>query len=332
MKAAFAFTIALLLTPAAHAQDAPAAAEAKPMPAMDHAQAGHGSTNMDGDKPADHGSMSMPADNKPAAGSMKMDKNMKMGAGDAAIPQSPPPPAAFEGPLHAADAAVGKAVMDNARAKVVREISGLPVFWVMGDRLEYRAHNGKDGYVWDVQAAYGGHIDKLWLRGEGEGTFDGKVESADLQALWSHAIGPWFDLQTGVRQSLVGPERTYAVAGVQGLAPYMFDVNAAAYLSQKGEVTARVEAELDQRITQRLILQPRGEVKLSAQDVPELGIGAGIDRIETGLRLRYEIAREFAPYVGVAQEWKVGRSATFARAAGDKASSTNFVAGVRFWF
>jgi copper resistance protein B len=284
---------------------------------MDHGQMDHDSM--------DHGSKTDDG-KKPMKGKMKMDDK------EAKIPQSPPPAAAFEGPLHAADAYVGKAVMDKSRAKVVRQIAGLPVFWLMGDRLEYRARSGKDGYLWDVTAAYGGNIDKLWLRSEGEGNFGEKPESADIRALWSHAIGPWWDLQLGARQSLVGPERTYAVVGVEGLAPYMFEVNGAAYLSQKGELTARIEGELDQRITQRLILQPRGEVKFSVQDIPELGIGAGIDTIEAGLRLRYEIKREFAPYIGVAQEWKVGQSADYARAAGEDPSTTNFVAGVRFWF
>ena len=133
-------------------------------------------------------------------------------------------------------------------------------------------------------------------------------------------------------QDLTGPERTHAVLGVQGLAPYMFEVDAAAFLSTKGDLTARIEAELDQRITQRLILQPRGEVNLSAQDIPELGVGAGFDSVELGLRLRYEFAREFAPYVGIEQEWKVGQSADYARLAGEDPSVTNYVVGVRFWF
>ena len=122
------------------------------------------------------------------------------------------------------------------------------------------------------------------------------------------------------------------VIGVQGLAPYLFEVDAAAFISNKGDVTARIEAELDQRITQRLILQPRAEISLAAQDIQELGVGAGIDRIEIGIRLRYEIAREFAPYVGVEQEWKLGDSAEYARATGDDPSVTNFVTGIRFWF
>ena len=151
-------------------------------------------------------------------------------------------------------------------------------------------------------------------------------------ALWSRAIAPFFDFQAGVRQDLTGPERTHAVIGIQGLMPYRFEVDAAAFVSTKGDVTARIEGELDQRITQRLILQPRAELALSAQDIPELGIGAGLDRIEAGLRLRYEFAREFAPYVGVSQEWRIGDSADFARAAGEDPSVTNYVVGVRFWF
>jgi copper resistance protein B len=79
-------------------------------------------------------------------------------------------------------------------------------------------------------------------------------------------------------------------------------------------------------------VQPRGEIALSAQDIPELGIGAGIDTIEAGIRLRYEFAREFAPYIGIDQEWKIGNSRDFARAAGEDPSVTNYVVGVRFWF
>jgi len=248
------------------------------------------------------------------------------------IPQLPPPPQAFDGPAFAADQFVGAEKMAASRQAVVREVSGLPVFWFMADRFEYRAREGSDGYLWDVQGSYGGHTDKFWFKSEGEGSFGEKPESAEIQGLWSHAIGPWWDLQLGARQDLVGPERTYAVIGVQGLAPYMFEVDAAAFVSTEGEVTARIEAELEQRITQRLILQPRGEIALSAQDVPELGIGSGIDRIELGVRLRYEFAREFAPYLGIEQEWLVGGSANYARAAGEDPSVTNYVAGVRFWF
>jgi len=270
------------------------------MPAMEHGSMDHGATQMD---------------------SAQED-----------IPQSDPPPEAFAGPLHAADQFLGKETMEASRASVVAEVSGMPVFWFQGDRFEYRARKDEDGYLWDVQGYYGGDIDKFWFKSEGEGSFGETPESAEIQGLWSHAAGPWWDLQVGIRQDLVGPERTHAVIGIQGLAPYLFEIDAAAFISTKGEVTARIEAELDQRITQRLILQPRGEIVLSAQDIPELGIGSGLDRIELGLRLRYEFAREFAPYIGIEQEWLLGGSADYAKAANEDPSITNYVVGVRFWF
>ncbi|MFW2348970.1 copper resistance protein B [Qipengyuania sp.] len=263
-----------------------------------------------------------------------MDRGMlDLGTIDMApIPQGPPPAAAGSGPPRAADAIWGADAMRASRAALRTEHGGMNVFWFQGDRAEYRARDGDDGYLWDAQGYYGGDIDKFWFKSEGEGSFGEKPESAEIQALWSHAIGPWWDLQAGVRQDLTGPERTHAVMGVQGLTPYQFEIDAAAFLSNKGDLTARVEAELDERITQRLILQPRAELNLSAQDVPELGIGAGLDAVELGIRLRYEIAREFAPYVGIEQEWKLGRSADYARLAGEDPSVTNYVVGIRFWF
>jgi copper resistance protein B len=246
--------------------------------------------------------------------------------------ETPPPPEAGQGPPRAADAIWGADAMRPSRALLARENGGMAFAWFMADRAEYRARAGGDGYLWDAQGWYGGDIDKLWIKSEGEGTFGEPIEQAEVQALWSHAVAPFFNLQGGVRHDFAGPARTHAVIGIQGLARYRFEVDAAAFLSTKGELTARFEAELDQRITQRLIAQPRFEVNLSAQDIPELGVGAGIDTAELGLRLRYEIQREFAPYIGIEQEWRIGRSADFARARGSDPSVTNFVVGVRIWF
>ena len=263
----------------------------------------------------------------------QMDHSPTTANTDEPIPQGPPPPEAFEGPAFAADEFVGAERMAASRTEVVKQVSGeMPVYWFQAERVEYRARDDRDGYLWDMQGYYGGDYDKLWLKSEGEGSFGERPESAEVQALWSHAIGPWFDLQTGVKQDLTGPTRTHAVFGVQGLVPYEFEVDAAAFLSNKGDLTARIEAEVDQRITQRLILQPRAELNLSAQDIPELGIGAGVDTVELGLRLRYEFAREFAPYIGIEQEWRVGDSADYARLGGEDPSVTNYVVGVRFWF
>lgn len=246
--------------------------------------------------------------------------------------ETPPPPEAGSGPPRAADAIWGKEAMEPERERERKMHGDFPVLWVQGDRLEAQVRNGTDGFLWDLQGYYGGTTSKLWLKSEGEAAFGEEIEHAEVQALWSKAISPYWDLQTGIRQDLAGPSTTHAVIGVQGLAPYMFEIDAALFLSHRGDITAKIEGELDQRITQRLILQPRGELALSAQDIPLLGIGAGLDKAELGLRLRYEIAREFAPYVGIEQSWKSGGSADYARGKGESTSATSLVAGIRFWF
>ncbi len=328
------------------AAQAPAAPDHSVMDhrAMDHGQMNHGQVGqgqMDHET-MDHGSMDHStmdhsrmtpeaADNvAPAPGAQSAG-----GAPSAnVVPtvETPPPAAAGNGPARAADAIWGADAMQASRAQLKMENGGQRFFWFMADRAEYRAREGRDGYLWDLQGYYGGDIDKFFYKSEGEGSFSAQPESAEVQALWSHAIGPWFDLQAGVRQDFAPRDRTYAVIGVQGLAPYRFELDSALFLSDRGDLTVRIEAELDQRISQRLILQPRAEVNLAAQDVPELGIGAGLDTAELGVRLRYEVAREFAPYIGIEQEWRVGRSADYARAEGERPSATNFVAGVRLWF
>jgi copper resistance protein B len=250
----------------------------------------------------------------------------------AMIPMAPPPASAGSGPPRAADAIWGAEAMRGSRELLRMEQGGQKYSWFQGDRVEYRARDNADGYLFDLQGYYGGDLNKFWFKSEGEGSFGEEIESVEVQALYSRAIAPFFDLQAGIRQDFAPMDRTYAVVGIQGLAPYLFEVDAAAFLSDRGDLTARVEAELDQRVTQRLVLQPRAEVSFSAQDVPELGIGAGIDTIEAGLRLRYHFAREFAPYIGIDQEWKIGQSADYARAEGEDPSVTNYVIGVRFWF
>ncbi len=261
-----------------------------------------------------------------------MPHGMRMIPGVDTLTKAPPAAAAGTGPAHAADAIWGAEAMRASRDRLRDEQGGQRFFYFLADRAEYRARQGRDGYLWDLQGSYGGDIDKFFVKSEGEGSFGDKPERAEVQALWSHAIGPWFDLQTGARQDLTRGTRTYFVAGVQGIAPYLFDIDAAAFLSIRGELSARLQAELDQRITQRLRLQPRAEINLAAQNNREIGVGAGLERAELGLRLRYEIVREFAPYMGVEQEWRLGNSAAYARARGDKPSATNYVAGVRLWF
>ena len=251
-----------------------------------------------------------------------------------APPVAPPPPEASSGPAHAADQLFGAEQMAAVREETRALHGGMRFHRFTIDQLEIALRDGRDGYAWeDVQFWYGGDIDKLWIKSQGEGTFGEGVESAEVQALWSHALDPWFDLQAGVRYDFrPDPERAYLVLGVQGLAPYWFEIDAAAFLSSKGDISARIEAEVDQRITQRLILQPRVELDFALQDVAEIGIGSGLSTAEAGLRLRYEIVPEFAPYVGVEYERAFGGTRRFRRLAGDDAGGWSLVLGVRAWF
>lgn len=256
-----------------------------------------------------------------------------MGEDMPAPPVAPPPPGALSGPAHAADAVFGREAMAEAREELRREHGSIVTSKVMLDQLEARIRKRRDGYLVEGEAWYGGDINKLWVKTELEGEFGRSPEHAEVQALWSRAINPWWNLQAGVRYDVrPDPERAHLVLGIEGLAPYWFEIDAAAFVSHKGDVTARFEAEYDQRLTQKLILQPRIEFDLAAQDVPELGIGSGLSTAELGLRLRYEIVPEFAPYVGVAYERAFGDTADFRRAAGDRAGGLNFLVGVRAWF
>ncbi len=234
---------------------------------------------------------------------------------------------------HAADAVWGAAAVAPSRAALRREHGGFTGSMILFNLAEYQARAGTDGYRWEGEGWFGGDINRFVVKTEGEGDVRGPLEKAEVQALYSRAIGPWWNLQAGVRHDIrPEPQRTYATVGIEGLAPYWFKAAGALFLSNKGELRGRIEGFYDQRITQRLILQPRAEIEASAKSIPEIGVGAGLTDIELGLRLRYEIAREFAPYIGVEWAGKVGETARFARDAGDRTSGTSFVAGIRFWF
>ncbi|KRB78997.1 copper resistance protein CopB [Sphingomonas sp. Root710] len=234
---------------------------------------------------------------------------------------------------HYADRQFPPAEMALARRKMMAEEGGQTLSQVMFNLAEYQARKGRDGYRWDGEAWFGGDINRLTLKTEGEGAFRDGVEAAEIQALYSRAIGPYFNLQAGVRYDFKpNPSRAYAVLGFEGLAPYWFEVEGAVFLSDKGDLLGRVEGYYDQRLTQRLVLQPRVELNFAAQDVPENRIGAGLSNAELGLRLRYEITRKLAPYVGVSYDAKSGQTARYARDDGEDPTTTSFVAGVRIWF
>lgn len=225
------------------------------------------------------------------------------------------------------------AAMAASRDALFREHGGGTVSMVAIDIAEWQPGRGSDRFRWNGEGWWGGDIHRLTVKSEGQGEFGGGVEEAEVQALYSRAVDAYWNLQAGVRQDLQsGPKRTYATVGVEGLAPYWFEVEGALFLSNKGEVLARTEIYYDQRLTQRLILQPRAEVSFAFQNVAANGVGRGVSEASLDLRLRYEVTREFAPYVGVSTERKFGRTADFARAAGEDRSSTRLVLGVRAWF
>lgn len=202
------------------------------------------------------------------------------------------------------------------------------------DRLEHGFDHPSDSLHFDGQAWIGGDYNRIWIKTEGTKRYSGALEDTDVQVLYGRLIAPFWDLQGGMRYDRPrpnAPSRGSAVFGIQGLAPYWFEVQAATFISHKGDVSARVEVEYDLRLTQRLIAQPRVETNIAVQSVRALGIGRGFNDGECGLRVRYEIKREFAPYVGVVWTGKFGQTADFARNEGEPVRNLGLVVGVRIW-
>ena len=310
------------------------AASVDPMPGMDMSPA----TPAPSTPAPEHDMSSMPgmdmtkpepaASNPQVGNDMAGMPGMEMPASEIGDTPAPAPPSD-----HAADGIFGAAQMTDSRTMLRHENGGMPAYRIVFNLAEYRVQKGADAYRWDGEGWFGGDIDRFVVKTEGEGAVRGGVESGEVQALYSRAIGPWFNLQAGVRHDFKpGPSRTYATIGFEGVTPYWFEVEGALFLSDKGDVLGRLEGYYDQRITQNLILQPRVELNFAAQDVPANGIGSGLSDAELGLRLRYEIRREFAPYIGVSWERKIGDSARFARAAGERVQATSLVVGIRTWF
>ncbi len=207
-----------------------------------------------------------------------------------------------------------------------------PRWRVLADRLEWQDADEGDAFAWDLEGWFGGDFDRVWLRTEGQHEHDG-TRGADLQLLYGHAFARWWELVAGVRHDTgPGPSRDWMAVGVQGLAPYMLDVEATAYMGGAGRTALRLEAVHELRLTSRLVLQPQLELDLYGKDDPETRVGSGLSQAEAGLRLRYELRRELAPYLGVVWQRRFGDTADFARAAGDGDRDTRLVAGIRVWF
>ena len=218
----------------------------------------------------------------------------------------------------------------------VQQVHDDQIFYqVIGDRLEQRFQEGDNILLHDVQAWVGNDYNKLWLKSEGEyNTSRGEHEETAFEALYSRNIASFWDFQAGYRHDFINEadDRDFAAIGFQGLAPYWFEVEATSYISDAGDISAILEAEYDLLLSQHLILQPRFETEVALQDVEEYNIGSGITGFETGMRLRYEFSRKFAPYVGVSWEQATGESKDMLRADGERTNNTAFVTGLKFWF
>lgn len=204
-----------------------------------------------------------------------------------------------------------------------------------GNRLEYQSREGDETLLWDFDAWLGQDWNKLWIKTEGTYNLeDGAFNAADVELLYNRPYSAYWNAQIGVRHDFVPDkdDRTFASLGVQGLAPGFINVDPTLFVSTEGDVSISAEVEYDQLLTQRLILQPRIEVGFQFQDVPDYDLGSGFTEVEIGTRLRYEVTREFAPYVGVSLIRSVGETEDILRAAGEDVTSYSVVGGVRLVF
>ncbi len=210
--------------------------------------------------------------------------------------------------------------------------------YLLFDQLEYRNNDGSDTFSWDVQGWIGGDYNRFWLKTEGDdNSFSNDGGEVEVQVLYGRLISPFWDFQVGLRYDWLygdgpGRSRAFAVIGFQGITPYEFDIEPALFISEDGDVSVRLIAEYDVLLTQRLILQPRFEVNVAAQDAKDFGVGRGFNDVELGLRLRYEIQREFAPYIGISWVKNFGNTADIARSEGDEVNNFAVIAGLRLWF
>ncbi|CAB3917865.1 Copper resistance protein B [Achromobacter mucicolens] len=283
---------------------------------MDHA----GMTGMDHGS-MDHGQAPSPESPESHQGMDHAEANHDAPAADAP-PVGSLPASDGEGPRGYDSYGIHPHMMDNA-----------PTWQVLFDKFgASRNRDGQNALEWDGRFWFGTATDRLLVKSEGEresgGGSDGKVE-----AFWSHAISPFWDLQLGARRDIgAGPKRNWAAVGVEGLLPYNIELTATAYAGPSGRSALALKAEYDLLLTQRLIFTPELQASVYGKNDPQRGIGSGLSQGSLSLRLRYEVTREFAPYVGVSFERKFGQTASYASDAGESRSQAAVIAGVRFWF
>lgn len=307
----------------AHAQSVGADHGAMDHAGMDHSSMGHGAAQAPA--PAVMAPASRDDAHMDHAGAPPTSKTLP-GHSPSASPDSPPVDS-----LPSSDGAAERGydsygihphMMDNA-----------PAWQVLFDKFGVsRNRDGQNALQWDGRYWYGTATDRLLLKSEGEresgGGSQGKVE-----AFWSHAVSPFWDLQLGARRDIgTGPKRNWAAIGIEGVLPYNIELETTAYVGASGRTALALKAEYDLLLTQRLIFTPELEASLYGKSDPARGVGSGLSSGSLSLRLRYEVTREFAPYIGVSFDRKFGQTARYASDAGDSRSQTALIAGVRFWF
>ncbi|WP_178118585.1 copper resistance protein B [Pseudomonas sp. SZ57] len=229
-------------------------------------------------------------------------------------------------------------ITDADRAAVYTSHAGHQVHdsainsYFLADKLEWQDANDGSALAWDLSGWIGGDIDRLLLRSEGERT-NGKTEEAEIQALWGHSISPWWDVVAGARQDFKpGAPQTWAAFGLQGQAISDLDIEATAFIGEAGQTAARLEADYDLQLTSNVVLQPTAELNFYGKNDPQRGNGSGLSTSEFGLRLRYEIIPQFAPYIGVSWDRSYGKTADYAREDDEDTQDARLVVGVRMWF
>lgn len=204
-------------------------------------------------------------------------------------------------------------------------------FWLL-DQFEVSDTGDGTEVGWEGIGWVGSDLNRLWLRSKGH-ALEGSVERVRIEALYGRPVVRWWDVVAGVRQDFGrGPSRTWAAFGVQGLAPYFFEIEATAYLGENGRTAAIFEVEYEMLFTNRLILTWAGEADLFGKSDPAQNIGSGLSTVEGGLRLRYELTRQFAPYIGFEREWSFGETTDLRALAGHGRTDNRWVAGLRLWF
>lgn len=311
-------------THAGHATTPAPNAEQSPAAEMDHSAMGHDMPMPTTQQaPVDHSTMQHDMSTMPSEPAPMDHAAMGHGAQAGALtePRTPIPVVTDEDRAAAVPPPNDHAVHDNTIQH-----------YVLLNRLEAWKADPGTGLAWEGQGWVGTDRNRLWLRSEGERS-DGHTEAADLEVLYGRSIATWWDVVAGIRHDFKpGDSQSFAAIGVQGLAPQKFEIEATAYLGERGQTAARFEAEYELLLTNRLILQPLVEVNLFGKDDPARGIGSGLSTAEAGLRLRYEFTRQFAPYIGVVREQAFGRTADLRRAENEDINDTRIVAGFRIWF